>query len=145
MNEVPLPGKKSEEIEEMLLVIYPTATKPISQSNHSYLLALGQEYQMDVLTKRCETFLLRELIESDGARVLDLLILSQSYDLERLKGACLEKGININLHTLVNHKKYKEIEDSNYRKLVEGRIRKLEGENKNSVTGSIFPFWVSYS
>ena len=35
-EEVPLPGKKSAEIKEMLLVIYPTSAKPIDESNYTF-------------------------------------------------------------------------------------------------------------
>ena len=43
-EEVPLPGKKSDEIKEMLLVIYPTSAKPIDESNNAFLLDLAKEY-----------------------------------------------------------------------------------------------------
>ena len=35
-EEVPLPGKKSAEIKEMLLLIYPTSAKPMKATMHSY-------------------------------------------------------------------------------------------------------------
>ena len=37
-KDVPLPGKKSSEIKEMLLVIYPTSAKPINQENVAFYL-----------------------------------------------------------------------------------------------------------
>ena len=43
-EEVPLTGKKSVEIKEMLLVIYPTSTKLIGESICSFLLDLAKEY-----------------------------------------------------------------------------------------------------
>ena len=35
-KEVRLPGKKSSEIKEMLLVIYPTSAKPIDKENYAF-------------------------------------------------------------------------------------------------------------
>ena len=55
-QEVPLPEKKSAEIKEMLLVIYPTSAKPIDQSNYVFLLNLSEEYMMAKLTEKCEKF-----------------------------------------------------------------------------------------
>ena len=50
-KEVPLPGKKSAEIREMLLVIYPPSAKPIDESNYAFLLDLAKEYMMAKLTE----------------------------------------------------------------------------------------------
>ena len=44
-EEVPLPGKKSAEIKEMLLVIYPTSAKPIDERNYAFLLDPSSETQ----------------------------------------------------------------------------------------------------
>ena len=49
-KEVGLPGKKLAEIKEMLLVIYPTFSKPIDESNHTFLLDPPKEYMMTKLT-----------------------------------------------------------------------------------------------
>ena len=57
-EEVPLPGKKSVEIREMLLVIYPTSTKLIGESNCSFLLDLAKEYMMTKITEKCEIYLI---------------------------------------------------------------------------------------
>ena len=53
-NLFSLPGKKSAEIKEMLLVIYPTSGKPINQTNYAFLLDLATEYKMMKLTEKCE-------------------------------------------------------------------------------------------
>ena len=57
-KEVPLPGKKSAEIKELLLVIHPTSTKPIDHSNFAFLLDLAEEYMMTKLTKKFENYLM---------------------------------------------------------------------------------------
>ena len=60
-NLFPLPGKKSAEIKEMLLVIYPTSGKPIDQTNYAFLLDLATEYKMMKLTEKCENYLILRL------------------------------------------------------------------------------------
>ena len=60
-NLFPHPGKKSAEIKEMLLVIYPTSGKPIDQTNYAFLLDLATEYKMMKLTEKCENYLIIRL------------------------------------------------------------------------------------
>ena len=60
-NLFSLPGKKSAEIKEMLLVIYPTSGKPIDQTNYAFLLDLATEYKMMKLTEKCENYLILRL------------------------------------------------------------------------------------
>ena len=60
-NLFPLPEKKSAEIKEMLLVIYPTSGKPIDQTNYAFLLDLATEYKMMKLTEKCENYLILRL------------------------------------------------------------------------------------
>ena len=60
-NLFPLPGKKSAEIKEMLLVIYPTSGKPVDQTNYAFLLDLATEYKMMKLTEKCENYLILRL------------------------------------------------------------------------------------
>ena len=57
-KEIPLPGKKVEEIEDLLRAIYPYCEHAISRQNCCSLLKLSSEYQMDELKKRCEKFVL---------------------------------------------------------------------------------------
>lgn len=57
-KEIPLPGKKVEEIEDLLRAIYPYCEHAISRQNCCSLLELSSEYQMDELKKRSEKFVL---------------------------------------------------------------------------------------
>jgi len=57
-KEIPLPGKKVEEMEDLLRAIYPYCEHVISRRNCCSLLELSSEYQMDELKKRCEKFVL---------------------------------------------------------------------------------------
>ena len=96
--EVPLPGKKSAEIKEMLLVIYPTSAKPIDEGNNAFLLDLAKEYMMAKITEKCESYLLGRLSSPKSyngvcctcgnwreywkkGNCLELLVIAQNYGL----------------------------------------------------------------
>ena len=53
MYEIPLPGKKTSEIKELLLIIYSavseTGWKKVTNENCYFLGELAEEYQMDVI------------------------------------------------------------------------------------------------
>ena len=138
-EEIPLPGKKSAEIKEMLLVIYPTSAKPISESNYAFLLDLAKEYMMTKLTEKCETYLMDRLFSTPGIfgvtsrndYCLELLEIAQNHGLNRLQTACIGEAKEMKFKDLKNHKMYQKISSSNYRKIVEGMFeiyeRKLDG------------------
>ena len=143
-KEIPLPGKKSAEIKEMLLVIYPTSAKPIYESNSAFLLDLAKEYMMAKLTEKCETYLMDRLFSTLGLfgipdrkdYCLELLEIAQNYGLNRLETACIEKAQEMKFKDLKNHNMYEKISSSNYRKIVEGMFeiyeRKLAGRESKS-------------
>ena len=148
-KEIPLPGKKSAEIKEMLLVIYPTSAKPICESNYAFLLDLAKEYMMAKLTEKCETYLMDRLFSTLGGfslgrrkdYCLELLEIAQNYGLNRLQTASIEEAKKMEFKDLKNHNMYEKISSSNYRKIVEGMFeiyeRKLAGrESKGPVNDS---------
>ena len=152
-KEIPLPGKKSAEIREMLLVIYPTSAKPISESNYAFLLDLAKEYMMAKLTEKCETYLMDRLFSTLGLfgmpsrkdYCLELLEIAQNHGLNRLQTACIEKAQEMKFKDLKNHNMYEKISSSNYRKIVEGMFeiyeRELAGrESKSPVSTTSFTF-----
>ena len=127
-EEIPLPGKKSAEIKEMLLVIYPTSAKPISESNYAFLLDFAEEYMMAKLTEKCETYLVDQLFKkfSPIHDCLELLEIAQNHGLNRLQTACIEKAQKMKFKDLKNHNKYEKISSSNFRKIVEGMFEIYE-------------------
>ena len=148
-KEIPLPGKKSAEIKEMLLVIYPTSAKPICESNYAFLLDLAKEYMMAKLTEKCETYLMGRLFRTFGGfrlggrkdNCLELLEIAQNYGLNRLQTASIEEAKKMKFKDLKNHNMYEKISSSNYRKIVEGMFeiyeRELAGrESKGPVNDS---------
>ena len=147
-KEIPLPGKKSAEIKEMLLVIYPTSAKPIYESNYAFLLDLAKEYMMAKLTEKCETYLMDRLFSTFGLfgipgrkdYCLELLEIAQNYGLNRLETASIEEAKKMKFKDLKNHNMYEKISSSNYRKIVEGIFeiyeRELAGRESESPVNS---------
>ena len=135
-KEIPLPGKKSAEIKEMLLVIYPTSAKSIHESNYAFLLDLAKEYMMAKLTEKCETYLMDRLFSTLRGfgfsrrkdYCLELLEIAQNHGLNRLQTAAIEEAKKMKFKDLKNHNMYEKISSSNYRKIVEGMFEIYERE-----------------
>ena len=149
-NLFPLPGKKSAEIKEMLLVIYPTSEKPIDQTNYAFLLDLATEYKMMKLTEKCENYLILRLEKENSQfqlgdvpmkfpfdpqkdfidKCLELLNIGQNYGLERLQSACIELAMRFKFQKLTTDTNYKNISVSNRERILEGMVRRTEEELK---------------
>ena len=131
-EEIPLPGKKASQIKELLLIIYPTSTRPINESNYGFLLDLAKEYMMTKLKKKCESYLLTKVYEpvygglyTPTSECLDLLGIAQDYELENLQSACINAAQGLFLSELKSHKMYEKISFPNYRKIAEGKIDRM--------------------
>ena len=124
-TEIPLPGKKSREIRELLLVLYPTA-KPITSYSVNFLLSLAQEYQMAQVTKRCEEYITNLKLSNEEA--VRFLVVAQSFDLEKARRHCIEVAKTIPLTQIKWINKYQLIESEVGRKLAESRVELLESE-----------------
>ncbi|EDO30051.1 predicted protein [Nematostella vectensis] len=124
-QEICLPGKKSKEIKEMLLVIYPTSKK-VTEENCYYLLTLAQEYQMEQLTERCEKYLIQR--EKTPFQAIDFLVLAHGFKMSELCKQCIEIAKHISLNELRKHEKYSLVEDGNGKQLAERRVELLEGK-----------------
>lgn len=121
-DKIPLPEKKSEEIKEMLLVLYPFA-KPITGHNVDFLLSLAREYQIDKLTARCEEYLLADVGE-DEDKAVERLITAQSFNLEELQLHCIDLAKYIEVDLL-------EAYDSNEKISLENKVKILGKRSKH--------------
>ena len=77
-KEICRPGKKANEVKELLQVIYPTVErKPpdeIKGENCHLLLSLAHEYQMAAITQRCEDFIVKIMKESFSSDIIVELV-----------------------------------------------------------------------
>ena len=56
-TQIALPGKKSVEFQELMLMVYSLAERPMTIENCFFLMKLADEYQMDFFLQKCEDFL----------------------------------------------------------------------------------------
>ena len=125
-NEVPLPGKKGSEVKNMLQLIYPSfAERAITQENCYFLVNLAREYQMAALLKRCEDFMVDRIEKKSKNKVLADLVFAQTYGLEKLKLASVNKAHCLSLEELKKDKMFGELQTDS---LTEGIIKRLQRE-----------------
>ena len=126
-DEILLPKKKAAEIREMLMAIYPIFNKPVNDTNLNFLLPLAQEYQMTVLTQRCEDHLLR-LAEKkhEIGPILETLIVAQNYTLERLIAECVKKTQKLAIEEVQRHELYEQVEPVSQRKMIELQVSSMQ-------------------
>ena len=128
-NEVPLPEKKASEMRELLLLIYPSGTeRAITKENCYFLVKLAHEYQMEAIVTRCENFIADNVKMKGKKSVLSDLVFAQTYNLEKLKLASLDQAHCLSLGELKKDKMFDQIHPDNLLKIMEGIIKRLEGE-----------------
>ena len=82
-SEIPLPGKKASDIEQLLDFIYPDKNFILSKENCFPLFKLANEYQIERLIEECQNFLsdwCQEKMNEDEA--VEALVFSQMYPVE---------------------------------------------------------------
>ena len=130
MNEVPLPGKKANEMREMLLLIYPSPTeREINEKNCYFLVKLAHEYQIEAIVTKCDDFMARINVKFKGKDgVLKDLVFAQTYKLEKLKLARINQAHRLSLDELKKSKMFDQIEPDNLQNIMEGIIERLQKE-----------------
>ena len=124
LNEIPLPGKKAREIKELLLKIYLTVSE--TNKNVYFLVKLADEYQMEVISQRCEEFLVEKVSRRSKTRCLDYVEFAKTYKLEKLLKTIIDKAQKLRLGDFKSHAMYDKIEPHIYKQIVEGMIKRLE-------------------
>ena len=135
-KEISLPGKKANEVKELLQVIYPTVErKPpdeIKEENCPYLLSLAHEYQMAAISQRCEDFIVKIMKESFSAKkdpdIIAELVFAQKYHLKKLKQASIELAQSLTLPELKKQKGCNEIDPKNLQEIMERMITRLQSQ-----------------
>lgn len=129
--EIPLPGKKANEIKLVLQIMYDTSwnRSVLTRENCNFLLDIAHEYQIDSITHMCEDFLVSLVKEKREKDVLTVLLVGQKYNLETLLKACVSEARKLSLKELKGHNKRHEIDLENYQQITDGIIERLEEEN----------------
>ena len=120
-KEVTLPDKKAGEVEELLLMLYPSvAKKQITEENCFFLVNLAHEYQIEAIVRRCEDFMVENVKTKAKDCIIAELIFARKYELVRLKRATIEQAYNLSLEELKNDKMYDQIEEDDLMDIMEG-------------------------
>ena len=100
-DEIPLPGKKATEIQEMLSVMY--SEKKITQETVFFLLELAEEYKMAELCSLCEKCLIEHATKD---KAVEFLALAGKYNLKQLPNVCIERGAKLTPKEIHTNEKY---------------------------------------
>ena len=120
-KEVTLPNKKASELEELLLMLYPSvAETQITEENCFFLVNLAHEYQIEAIVRRCEDFMVENIKTKAKDCIIAELIFARKYELVRLKRATLDQAYNLSLEELKNDKMYDQIEEDDLMDIMEG-------------------------
>jgi len=120
-NDVTLPDKKASEVEELLLMLYPSvAEKQITEENCFFLVNLAHEYQIEAIVRRCEDFMVENVKTKAKDCIIVELIFARKYELVRLKRATIEQAYNLSLEELKKDKMYDQIEEDALMDIMEG-------------------------
>ena len=136
-KEIPLPGKKVEEIEDLLRAIYPYCEHAISLQNCCSLLELSSEYQMDELKKRCEKFVLdtyrpfnnTPALKKLREEALQFVEVSQRHQLsEEVVQCCITAFVSrqSRWESMETNAFYSQLEPQNRLKIMDERVKFLE-------------------
>ena len=124
-DEIPLPGKKASEVNELLQIMYPSLEEKVITRNSCYfLLNLAREYQIASITEKCEDFLVSAVKTRKEEDVIAVLIVGQNYKLQTLIESCVYEARRLSLKELKQHNKRSEIEPDNYVQITEGIIER---------------------
>ena len=127
-NEVTLPDKKASEVEELLLMLYPSvAEKQITEENCYFLVNLANEYQIEAIVQRCENFMV-ELVKTRPKDCIIAMIFAEKYELAKLKKAGIEQAYYLTLEELKNDKMYNQMEKKDLMDIMEGIMLRQDKE-----------------
>ena len=134
--EISLPEKKAEEIEQLLRAIYPDREFKITNNNCFFLLTLSFEYQIDVLTARCEKFICTwSKLDMTADEGIELIVLSQKYPLkDKTVDGCMKRFAyqeKTSWKDIKKHRLFPEVGPVNAQRIIEERVKYLE-ESKES-------------
>jgi len=126
-NEIKLPGKKKDKIQDMLRNIYPFPATITDDTDVLTLLNLAREYQMSQLTRRAEEALLRRQTS------VELLLIAQEHNLVKVMDKCTCTLSRLNFSDVKLHPKYENITTENVVSILQGHVKYLKDQHQREV------------
>ena len=136
-EEIPLPGKMADEIEELLEAIYPDRRFTVTRENCFLLLRLSTEYQMALLKADCENYV-KAWCKKDMTKdeALEVVVLSQTYPLgKQTVQDCMKRFVSdekVGWEDLQRHKMFSDLNPKNLQQITEERVKYLESAHSKS-------------
>ena len=122
-KEIPIHGRRANEIIELLQMIYPSVGEKLTEENCHRLLELADQYQMKVIVQRCENFIIRMMNwNSSKKEFLRELVFAQKYNLQKLKHESIKQAQRLTLEELKRDGAYHQIQEENLKEIMEGMI-----------------------
>ena len=122
-KEIPIHGRRANEIIELLQMIYPSVGEKLTEKNCHRLLELAHQYQMKVIVQRCENFIIRMMNwNSSKKEFLRELVFAQKYNLQKLKHESIKQAQRLTLEELKRDRAYHQIQEENLKEIMEGMI-----------------------
>ena len=127
-NEIPLPGKKANEILDLLKRVYSKQfiEEPVEiiEENVEHLLKLSDEYQIKHIFDACINFV--ETHPKTKQNVMKLRKMATNYNLDRVRDECDNLLKNLKLTTLNEIVDLKGLDQETLQYFLEQRIKRLE-------------------
>ncbi|CAH3174263.1 unnamed protein product, partial [Porites lobata] len=127
-NEIPLPGKKANEILDLLKRVYSKQfiEEPVEiiEENVEHLLKLSDEYQIKHIFDACINFV--ETHPKTKQNVMKLRKMATNYNLDRVRDECDNLLKNLKLTTLSEIVDLKGLDQETLQYFLEQRIKRLE-------------------
>lgn len=92
-ESIPLPGKQLRDFLEFLLCLYPDTQQPITDENVFPVLALADEYQVTILTRKCADYLMSRCSDNNTpmSELVNILLWSDLYNMKDLYNASFDR------------------------------------------------------
>ena len=130
-NEIPLPGKVADEMQQLLEAIYPDRKFSITKENCFLLLRLSNEYQIELLKAECENYV-NAWCEKDMTieEAMKVIVLSQRCPLgEQTVQGCMKRFVSdeeLLWEELKKHRMFSDLDPDNVQRITEERVKYLE-------------------
>ncbi|KAL4218495.1 hypothetical protein ACF0H5_023229 [Mactra antiquata] len=94
---IPLPGKSYKDFVEFLLCLYPDTQKGLTDDTVFPVFSLADEYQVDILLRKCEDYLLSKCNEANTSMsaLVNILLCAERYNMKNLFNVSFDKASKI--------------------------------------------------